>query len=42
MRPASLLIASGFLMSWRHPNRAVAFVPWGDSKGGGLDFSMRF
>lgn len=42
MRPASLLIVSGFLLSWQRRNRSVAFVPLGDSKGGGLDFSMRF
>ena len=39
---AAIGTASGLLLTRQRPNRSVAFVPWGDSKGGGLSFAMRF
>jgi membrane-associated phospholipid phosphatase len=38
---AGIGAASGFLIT-NKPNRKVAMVPWGDSKGGGLTVAMRF
>jgi membrane-associated phospholipid phosphatase len=39
---AAIGTASGFLITHQRPNRSVAFAPWGDSKGGGLNLSMHF
>jgi membrane-associated phospholipid phosphatase len=38
---AGIGAASGFLIT-NKPERKTALIPWGDTKGGGLAFAMRF
>lgn len=35
-------LTAGLLITRDRPNRKSALVPWGDSKGGGISFAMRF
>lgn len=35
-------LTTGFLITRDRPDRKTALVPWGDSKGGGISFAMRF
>jgi membrane-associated phospholipid phosphatase len=34
--------AAGFLITGDKPDRNVAIIPWGDTKGGGVSVAMRF
>ncbi len=34
--------AAGFLITNKRPDRTAALIPWGDTKGGGVSFAMRF
>ncbi len=38
---AGIGTAAGLLIT-RHPNTQSELIPWGDSKGGGISFAMRF
>jgi membrane-associated phospholipid phosphatase len=39
---AGIGMAAGFLITNKRPESQSALVPWGDSKGGGISFAMRF
>lgn len=39
---AGIGMASGLLITRDRPQRRAALIPWGDSKGGGIAFAMRF
>ena len=39
---AGLGLATGFLITGKKENSQTAFVPWADTKGGGVSFAMRF
>lgn len=39
---ASLGLATGFLITSKKEDARTALVPWGDTKGGGVSFAMRF
>jgi membrane-associated phospholipid phosphatase len=34
--------AAGFLITNKRPDRTAVLIPWGDTKGGGISFAMRF
>ncbi len=35
-------LASGFLITHKHPEQSAMLIPWGDTKGGGVVLAMRF
>jgi len=39
---AGIGVASGFLITRHRPEQTAALIPWGDTKGGGVSFAMRF
>lgn len=39
---AGIGLASGLLITRDRPQRSAALIPWGDTKGGGIAFAMRF
>jgi hypothetical protein len=39
---AGIGMAAGFLITRDRPDRAAMITPWGDTKGGGVSFAMRF
>jgi PAP2 superfamily len=39
---AGIGLATGFLITHDRPQRSVALIPWGDTKGGGVVLAMRF
>jgi membrane-associated phospholipid phosphatase len=39
---AGIGLASGFLITNDRPDRTAVLIPWGDTKGGGISFAMRF
>ncbi len=39
---AGIGLAAGLLITNHRPDQRTALVPWGDTKGGGISFAMRF
>jgi membrane-associated phospholipid phosphatase len=39
---AAIGTAAGLLITNKRPDAKTAFVPWADTKGGGISFAMRF
>jgi membrane-associated phospholipid phosphatase len=39
---AAIGASAGFLITHDRPEKSALIMPWGDSKGGGISFAMRF